>query len=400
MVEPAAAVVAGAAEQQRHDRDALARPRRAVTPAPTSTTSAENSWPRICGSTEPLSAVRLRRDDDRAHRVLVQVGAADAAPERAQQHLARAGRRSGRRPPRRGCRALPWKTAAFISSFQARDRRAPCPRACPEASRSSCSARSSSGCTRVEQLRARAAWRRGARSAGARSSPQTWARVVRTVISRITSDVHVDLLRAAPAGRPAARCRRARTSPSAASSWPGAPLASMTTSAPRRADRGRDPVDGVGDPPATHAGRRRAARARSSRGPGKSTTVRSTSASERRPGEHEGADRAGADEHDAVAVAGAGAPGGVQADGERLGQPGRVEVESPSGTGDEGRLGHGDELGHAAGDVEPERVVRAAEVGAALAGSGRTRRTRPRRRWRRRSPTAWSRRRPARRPRR
>ena len=88
VIQAAPAVVALAAEQQRHHRDAL--PDRDVGDFAADLDDlcrelvAEDL--RQLRSVQP---VRGRGDDDRAHRVLVQVGAADTAPAGPQQHLPR-----------------------------------------------------------------------------------------------------------------------------------------------------------------------------------------------------------------------------------------------------------------------------------------------------------------------
>ena len=147
-----------------------------------------------------VERVRRGRDDDRPHRVLVEVGAADAAPGRAQQHLARPG--TGRAPGTSSTRMSwsPWNTAAFIGRLLCLgwgSGRVRCggsagsnstlPSSSPPARRSSWR-RGRRAAAPSRRARGRGRWSRGCSSAGARSCGDTRARsVVRSVISRITS---------------------------------------------------------------------------------------------------------------------------------------------------------------------------------------------------------------------
>ena len=199
--------------------------------------------------------------------------------------------------------------------------------------------------------------------------------------------VEVDLLRGAGDARPAARCRPGRSIETALSSWPGAPLASITTSSRTRRARSRTSAastPAVDDP----RGAQRAAR--SSRVPGRSMTVRSIVGERAQSGEHERADRARADQDDPVPVADAGPPRRVQTHGHRLGEPGGVERE-PVGDCDEGALRAPRPARPCRRRVQSERVVATADVGPTLAApvARRRRRRRHRRpRGRRPVPTA------------
>ena len=168
----------------------------------------ENSWPRICGSTEPLSGCGCAG---------MTIGPIAYSCRSVPQMPHQSGRSSTSPGPgaggsatsstRMSCCAVEDRclhARSLLSSGSNRTLPSSRPGGQPlelVGERRRAGARQSSS-SPAERRR-----RRGCRSAGARSSPQTWARVVRTVISRITSDVHVDLLRlrraARPAGRPA-----------------------------------------------------------------------------------------------------------------------------------------------------------------------------------------------------
>ena len=282
-----------------------------VTPGPTSTTSAENSCPSTCGSWAPLSGCGEAGIDDRAHRVLVQVGAADAAPERTDEHLPRRPGPPGRRPPRRGRRARRGRRLPSSHTFQTSGSKRILPSSLPR------------------RPAGRAA-RRWPRAGGRRRAAPSASVGGGEQLERRREVLAADVREGGPDGRSPASPASGRRSPAAAagsptcrtvppgrasamavSSWPGAPLASMTTSAPGA------PTAAMTFAAAVRAGLHAPVRAEPGRAlepAGRGSRRRS---GRRRPGsrsagEHERADRPGADQHHPVAVA-ARRPGGPRA---------------------------------------------------------------------------------------
>ena len=127
VVEPAPAVVAGTAVEQRHDRYPLTDPHLGhVGP----------DLHDLCGELVPedlrelraIEPVRLAGDDDRPHGVLVQIRTADAAPERADEHLTRSGRRRVGDVLDADV-VLPMEHRCLHVNLPAWDRKGSCPRA-------------------------------------------------------------------------------------------------------------------------------------------------------------------------------------------------------------------------------------------------------------------------------
>ena len=256
-------------------------------------------------------------------------------------------------------------------------RTAPCPRDLPGGQPSRAArATSSSGCTDSSSS-APSVGRREDLQRGRQVLAAHVGEVVTIVISLITSGAR-RAPAAARAARPAGSCRR------------GAPARARAELAGRaagldhdvgaaRADQLAQASVATSDADRDDVRRRRVARARSSRAPAKSTTVIVGIREGAQAGEDEGPDRAGADEHHAVAVAHPGAAGRVQPDRERLGQPGVVERAALRDRRRASTLGDRDELGHAAVGVQARACSSAGRGSCGPRGTGRTRRTRRRR---------------------